>query len=272
MSLYTAAIASGSNGNCYFVGNDKEGVLIDLGISCLETEVRLQKLGIPISLIKAVFITHEHSDHIKGLNKFAKKYKIPVFVTLGTWQAMQTSIPDEQVFRIYDQKTIRVGDLEVFSFNKPHDAAEPVSMIVSHQKIHVGVLTDIGGLTPELIMRFSTCHAAYLEFNYESELLQNGRYPYFLKKRIQGGMGHLSNSQAFELFEKFKSERLKLLVASHLSAANNSAERVKEYFKNDHSSVHIEIASRHDCTPLFKIDAVQTLRIEYFQYQYSLFS
>lgn len=272
MSLYTAALASGSNGNCYFVGNEQEGVLIDVGISCTEIEFRMERLGIPISIIKAIFITHEHSDHIKGLNKFAKKHKLPVFITLGTWESMQTSIPGEQVFRIQDQQIVKVGSLQVLPFRKLHDAAEPVSFIVSQNGIQIGVLTDIGLVSEEVKRRFSNCHIAYLEFNYETELLNNGRYPYFLKKRIQGGLGHLSNQQAFDLYEKFRSPKLRLLIASHLSGQNNSPEIVQAYFNDRNDGVQLEIASREVGSGLYKIDAIQTLRIQYFQYQYSLFT
>lgn len=281
MSLFAASIASGSNGNCYFIGNEQEAILIDVGISCREIEIRMTRLGLDMAIVKAIFITHEHTDHVRGLATLAKKYNLPVFCTLGTWNAISASIPATQAYRLTADKPVHVGSLKVMPFAKCHDAAEPISMVVSSEGMEVGVFTDIGRICEDVIRYFSTCDAVFLECNYEAELLQNGRYPYFLKRRIQGGQGHLSNAQALELFANHRKPGLKLVFPSHLSRDNNSTALVTQYFQNylglDQEEVQVVVATRECETPLFCLSREQpsahqeTLKIRRFDLDYQVF-
>src|SRR5205085_7353353 len=156
----------------------------------------MRRLGLSMEKIKAVFISHEHSDHIRGVSTLLKKHKLPLYITFPTLKngrlwVEQTLIRD---FKGYEPVTI--GSLQVTAFPKFHDAADPYSFIIKHKGITVGVFTDIGIPCEHVIRHFSQCHAAFLEANYDDDMLENGGYPYHLKKRIKSENGHLSNTQA----------------------------------------------------------------------------
>jgi len=253
MALFITSLNSGSNGNCYYVGNSTEAVLIDAGISCRETEKRLRLLGLSMNTVKAIFISHEHTDHIKGLPALAAKYQLPVFITkptmLGGGLFLQAHLVNN--FTAYVPATI--GSLTVTAFPKEHDAADPHSFIISSNDINVGVFTDIGICCKHVVKHFSTCHAAFLEANYDDTLLENGRYPYFLKQRIRGGKGHLSNRQALEIFTTHRPAYMSHLLLSHLSRDNNDPQLVKDLFDANAGSTKIVVAGRYEQTEVFAI-------------------
>lgn len=246
MSLYCASLNSGSNGNCYYVGNETEGILVDIGLTCRETEKRLQSAGIPLSKIKAIFVSHEHGDHIKGVEVFSKKNKIPVYITANTLKSSRLSLEETLTVDLNSNSEISIKGLRIISFSKFHDAADPCSFLVKGNGISVGIFTDLGIVCSNLIKHFSLCHAAFLEANYDEYLLENGRYPYHLKKRIRGGEGHLSNAQAMELFKNHRSPFLEHLFLSHLSKENNCPVIAKSLFESFNHKTKIYIASR-DC-------------------------
>src|ERR1700761_23466 len=221
MSLFITSLNSGSNGNCYYIGNDREAVLIDAGISCRETERRMARLGLSMSKVKAIFISHEHSDHINGVTLLAKKYQLPVYITTPTLVGGRLNIEHHLVCSFVAFKAIAIGDLLVTAFPKFHDASNPHSFIIAFRDIKVGVFTDIGVACENVIKHFSQCHAAFLEANYDDEMLDAGGYPYHLKRRIRSGHGHLSNKQAAELFVTYKPAYMTHLLLSHLSKNNN---------------------------------------------------
>ncbi|MFN8250283.1 MAG: MBL fold metallo-hydrolase [Ferruginibacter sp.] len=254
MALRIASLNSGSNGNCYYVGNEEDAVLIDVGISCRETEKRMKKLDLSMKKVKAIFISHEHGDHIKGVSTLANKYALPVYITAGT--AKNGPILIKHLSKNFSHlKPVAVGGLIITPFTKKHDAADPHSFIISHHGVHVGVFTDIGMVCDNVLSSFKKCHAVFLEANYDEAMLENGRYPVHLKNRIRGGEGHLSNRQALELFKHHRSAFLSHLVLSHLSKENNSPELVKEMFAAHAGDTAIIIASRYDVTPVFTITA-----------------
>jgi phosphoribosyl 1,2-cyclic phosphodiesterase len=244
MALFTTSLNSGSNGNCYYIGNNKEAVLVDAGLSCRETEKRLKLLRLDIHKIKAIFISHEHTDHIKGVAGLAEKYQLPVYTTEKTPRhgGLHFSKHLSQIFVAH--QPIAIGDLFITAFPKFHDAADPHSFIVSYKKITVGIFTDIGQPCNQLIAHFKQCHAAYLEANYDEWMLQNGGYPHHLKNRIRGGSGHLSNKQALEIFRKHKPPFMTHLFLSHLSRENNNPALAKELFQQHAGGTEILIASR----------------------------
>ncbi len=253
MSLFITSLNSGSNGNCYYIGNDKEAVLIDAGISCKETEKRMKRSGLNIETVKAIFISHEHTDHIKGVEVLSKKFKLPVYITNGTLNNSNLNIDIQLIktFRAYE--SIKVGDLNVKPFPKLHDAADPFSFVVSGNGINIGVLTDIGNACHHVIENFKDCHAAFLEANYDEELLETGGYPFYLKRRIRGGHGHLSNVQSLEIFTKHRSENLSHLILSHLSRENNSPQLVQKLFTTHAGNTKIVVASRDYETDVYHI-------------------
>jgi len=253
MSLFITSLNSGSNGNCYYVGNNTEAILVDVGISCREVEKRMKRLGLLLEKVKAVFISHEHSDHIKGLPGLIKKYQFPVYITSATCRNGRLNFESHLLKAFKAHEPVVVGELSVTAFPKFHDAIDPYSFVVSHQKICVGVFTDIGTPCENLIKYFKQCHAAFLEANYDEEMLDKGGYPIYLKNRIRGGKGHLSNKQAFELFNKYKPDFMSHLLLAHLSKNNNSPEVVEKLFSENSENVKVTVASRYSETEVFYI-------------------
>ncbi len=253
MSLSIASLNSGSNGNCYYIGNANEGVLIDAGISCRETERRLKHLGLSIKMVKAIFITHEHADHINGLPKLIKKYYLPVYMTQSTRSNLRAGWKEIRSITFQAYEPVAIGNLTVTAIPKFHDAVDPHSFIVSHNNINVGVFTDTGRNCEHLIKNFERCHAAFLESNYDEIMLQTGGYPQHLKDRIRNGHGHLSNKQALELFLNHRPPFMSHLILSHLSANNNKPEIVDELFNRVAGETEIIIAQRKKETALYHI-------------------
>jgi phosphoribosyl 1,2-cyclic phosphodiesterase len=252
MALFTASLNSGSNGNCYYVGNKEDAVLIDAGLSCREIERRMKELGLSMQVIKAIFISHEHTDHIKGLTTLANRYYLPVYITEPTAKA-GTKLIRHLSRTFVEHEPVQVGTLTVTAFSKHHDAIDPYSFIVTGNGISVGVFTDIGKPCDRLVHYFRQCHAAYLESNYDEVMLENGRYPIHLKNRIRSGNGHLSNRQALDLFIKHRSPELSHLFLSHLSKENNDPKLVQELFLKYADNTKIVIASRYEATEVFHI-------------------
>ena len=252
MALYFTSLNSGSNGNCYYIGTKTDAVLIDVGLSCRETEKRLKQLGLSMKTVKAIFVSHEHGDHIKGVSTLANKYSLPVYITAKTAKHGPRLI--SHLTKPFTAKEIiTVGDLNITPFVKYHDASDPHSFIISYNGITIGVLTDIGNVCKEVIHYFKQCHAVFLEANYDESMLENGKYPIHLKNRIRGGLGHLSNKEALELFVTHRSPALSYLLLSHLSKENNSPEMVEEIFGKHAYRTHIIIASRYQATPVYSI-------------------
>lgn len=253
MSLYIASLNSGSNGNCYYVGNDTDAVLIDAGISCREIEKRMKRCGLSIEQVRAVFISHEHSDHIRGVETLVKKFSLPLYITPDTLAYSRLAPAPELVRSFTGYQPVQVGDLAVTAFPKFHDAADPFSFVIEHAGIKVGVLTDIGSHCEHVVRNFRECHAAFLEANYDEKMLDEGAYPAYLKKRIRGNHGHLSNDQALELFTKYRGPLTHLLL-SHLSQHNNCPDLVQRLFSRHAGNAFVTVASRHQESRVFKID------------------
>ena len=235
------------------MGNNSEAILVDAGISCRETEMRMKNLGLSMNLIKAIFISHEHADHIRGVVVLARKYKLPVYITSATLKKSSLSINKGNAVTFKAHTPVSVGGLSITAFEKQHDAIEPHSFIVEGNGIKVGVFTDIGSPCEKVIHYFKQCHAAFLESNYDEQMLEQGNYPPHLKKRIRGAKGHLSNMQALELFMKHKPSFMTHLFLSHLSEDNNAPELVRELFAKHAENISIIVASRYKETPVYHI-------------------
>ena len=226
--------------------------MIDAGISCRETEERLRQLGLSISAVRAIFISHEHGDHIKGLITLSVKHKIPVYVSADTARYIPGFSRDEK-FSFTADEPVKIGTLNITAFNKNHDAADPYSFIISSGTISIGVFTDIGNVCKQVRKYFSLCHAAFLEANYDEDMLEKGRYPVHLKNRIRGGKGHLSNRQALELFMSHRPPFMTDLILSHLSAENNHPELAEKYFAPHAMGAAIRVASRYKAMQLITV-------------------
>jgi phosphoribosyl 1,2-cyclic phosphodiesterase len=253
MSVFFASINSGSNGNCYYIGSREHAILVDAGLSCREIEKRLHLLNLPIEKIRAVFISHEHADHIKGLARLSERHRLPVFINQKTRRAARIKLDPKLVYDIPPEKPVSIGDLSITAFSKSHDAADPYSFIAGLPQLTVGIFTDIGYPCEKLKQYFSICNAAFLEANYDEDMLENGPYPYILKQRIRGGSGHLSNTQAAELMSECRPPFMSHLILSHLSKNNNSPERAQQAFKAHSARIHTHVASRFEPSPVFSI-------------------
>lgn len=257
MAVYFSSLNSGSNANCYYIGNGKEAILVDAGLSCKETEKRMQRLGLKMENLKAVFISHEHSDHITGIQTLSKKYQLPVYITQKTL-ANSNLVLNEQLIRYFRKdETVSVGDMQVKCFSKSHDAADPHSFMINTQSVNISVITDIGYPCKQVLHYFRQSHVSFLESNYCDDMLANGGYPYYLKKRISGDEGHLSNKQALDLFLQHRPKQLSHLILSHLSKNNNKPELVEAMFQPHAGNTTIIVASRYEESPLYSIDGVQ---------------
>lgn len=262
MSLFITSLNSGSNGNCYYIGNEQEAVLVDAGISCRETEKRMKRLGLSMQKVKAVFVSHEHSDHIRGITGLAKKYQLPVFITPATLQRAGLVLEKHLVMVFQAYKPVQIGTLTVTAFPKYHDASDPHSFIVACQSVKVGVFTDIGAPCDHVVQHFGQCHAAFLEANYDDDMLNQSYYPSFLKNRIRGGKGHLSNKQALELFTVYKPSFMSHVLLAHLSKNNNCPQLVQQLFTGHAAGTEIIVASRFEETPVYTINSGEAARVK----------
>ena len=258
MSLRFASLNSGSNGNCYFVGDEHDAILVDAGISCREIETRISRLCLDIRSLRAVIISHEHADHIRGLEVLSRKHNLPVFITAATLKNSQLRLDPSLVRNFLHDEPILFNNLAVVPFRKHHDAADPFSFTVEKKGEVVGVFTDIGHACENVMHHFSRCHAVFLESNYDEQMLEQGGYPYPLKKRIRSQVGHLSNDQAVALFLSHRTPKLEHLILSHLSMNNNKPEIVDQLFSEHAGNTRITVASRFEESVLFKLHGAQS--------------
>ncbi len=253
MSIFITSLNSGSNGNCYYIGNSTDAVLIDAGLPCRETDLRMQRLGLDMSIVKAIFVSHEHHDHVSGIPTLLKRYKVPVFITSATLRNGRIRFDASLINHFSAYTPVTIGSLSITAFPKFHDACDPHSFIVSDGNVNIGVFTDIGQTCEQVTRHFSVCHAAFLESNYDEAMLSDGKYPWYLKHRITGGKGHLSNKQALEIFLKYRHPHLSHLFLAHLSKENNCPDLVARMFGEHAGNTNIMVASRYAETPLFEI-------------------
>jgi phosphoribosyl 1,2-cyclic phosphodiesterase len=250
------SIASGSNGNCYYIGNNRDAVLIDAGISARQILSRMKSQGLNPSKIKAIFISHEHSDHAIGAKVLSKKLFVPVYITAKTFSGMYANQKPYAPKYFMPGDVVEAGTIRIHTFLKNHDAAEPCSFRVEYNGIHVGVFTDIGTACDNVRSHLAKCHALFLETNYDETMLKEGSYPWPLKKRILSDHGHLSNDQAFDLLKNHSGKQLQVVFLSHLSAENNTPEKAYSRFSELHTKYSIRMTSRYAPAEVFRIGPV----------------
>lgn len=240
-----AVLASGSGGNAAVLEAGDACVLIDCGISYRQLGWRMKVLGMSPGQIQAVLLTHEHDDHVRGLEVFLRHHRVPVLATAGTVEAMPRPPADAQL--LASGRELCLGSLEVLPVETSHDAREPVGFVVENRGRRVGMVTDTGVLTELLVERLSGCHALLLECNHDRDLLRYGPYPWPLKRRIASRTGHLSNEQTCAALERLAHSGLELVVGMHLSQTNNRPELVERELGTilAGSSVRIEISSQY---------------------------
>lgn len=238
--MEVCALSSGSSGNCFLVSNGKSSILIDAGISCKRIEERINLLGKKVENIKGIFVTHEHSDHIKGVDVFTKKHPVPIFATKKLIENKNFCSREDLLTSIKKEDSISIGGMEVISFPKIHKAIEPIGFTILDKKSgkRISIITDVGKACQNINEHVSQSDALFLESNHDLEMLENGSYPYFLKKWIKGDDGHLSNIQSASCILENSKSRLKYLTLCHLSEHNNTPELAlnlhKEMIKQRH--------------------------------------
>ncbi len=220
-----ASLGSGSKGNATVVDCGSSRFLVDCGFSIRETERRLERLGLVPVDIGAVLVTHEHTDHMRGVFPLAKKYKIPVIMTAGTSKAAKA--PPIPLILIDSHSPFDLDGVSITPVSVPHDAREPVQYIFSYHGLRLGVLTDIGSITSHVVDEYSGCDGLLLECNHDLQMLHSGPYPPALKQRISSPWGHLSNDQSLALLETIDLQRMQHLVVGHISLQNNALDIVK---------------------------------------------
>lgn len=223
-----ASIGSGSQGNGTLVEKNGTCVLIDCGFSAVEVERRLARLNRTLNDLKAIVVTHEHSDHIRGVSVVARKADIPVWVTRGTARFLSPGrLPQLKIFNSH--QAFEIGDLRVQPYPVPHDAREPSQFVFDDGDHRFGLLTDTGCITPHIEESLTACDALMVECNHDSQkLARYEHYPQSVKDRIGGRHGHLSNHQTAELLDRLDCSRLQHVVAAHLSEKTNHPELVQQ--------------------------------------------
>ena len=219
-----ALLGSGSEGNALVLEVGGTYVLMDCGFSLSETLKRMARLDVQVEQLGGILVTHEHSDHVNGVARLARKFKLPVYLTHGTLRTQDEEFAQLAVTEINPHAAFAIGAIEVRPYLVPHDAAEPVQYVFSDGARRLGILTDAGHATPHIEATLSGCDALVLECNHDAEMLRNGSYPASLKQRVGGRYGHLSNTQSAELLLRLDNSRLQHVVAAHLSKKNNRSE------------------------------------------------
>jgi len=258
------SISSGSSGNSIYVGNKSTHILIDAGLSGKKIQEGLKKLDLKGNDISAIFITHEHSDHIKGAGVLSRRFNLPVYATEGTWRGMESELGEisaENKKIIQKDKPVELGDLYIQAYEIPHDANEPVGYSVFSDNAKVSVATDIGHITENVKKNIKGSSALLLEANHDVNMLKVGSYPYQLKRRILGDFGHLSNDTSGELLAEILDEKLRYVLLGHLSQENNHPDLayitvlniLKEKGIKEGVDLNLSMAPRYECSSMIKL-------------------
>jgi len=225
------SLGSGSKGNSFLFFSNTFKILIDCGISRSKISNKLFEIGLSLADIDAILITHEHEDHVQGLKSILDKYDLPIWMTMGTF-SMLTGIEKSKVTMINGYTKFKILDLICTPIVVPHDAKEPSQFTFEYNQFKFVYLTDLGHVTDYVISKSLNANVIFLEFNYDDKMLDNSKYPYSLKKRINGKYGHLSNKQSLEYLKNIDLDKLELLFCGHLSENNNKFSLVEAILKD----------------------------------------
>lgn len=257
------SLFSGSSGNCLLLETTNTKVLVDAGESAKKITSALSLIDINPSEIDAIVVTHEHSDHTKGLGTFSKKYNIPVYANSKTWLAMSeqsNKISENNIKYFTIEENFEIGDLKVHPFKIPHDASNPCGFNFMYNDSKVSIATDIGHMTSNIIHKLEGSSFLLLESNYDPEVLKCSSYPYLLKKRILGPNGHLANADAGKTISYLMNTGLDQVMLGHLSKENNFPELayktvVDELIQNnmDLKKIKINVANRYEPSPIIDL-------------------
>jgi phosphoribosyl 1,2-cyclic phosphodiesterase len=224
-----SSLGSGSKGNGTLIRNDDCMLLVDCGFTLKQTLKRLARLSVSADQLDAIIVTHEHGDHLGGVGPLARKYQLPVYMTPGTYRSRNIGVlPDVVLIKNYQPFSIK--SINVTPVAVPHDASEPAQFVFEVNDLRLGILTDLGSITPHVEMHYQSCDGLVLEANHDSLMLASGAYPASLKERVGGPWGHLNNRQAAEFLTRVDRSKLKQLVVAHISHQNNTLALAQEAF------------------------------------------
>ena len=257
--MQVCILASGSGGNAIYVQKGATRVLVDAGLSAREIDSRLRSIGVDVTKLMGIVVSHEHSDHISGAGILARKIRCPVWLTRGTFEAGRSKFRGRERIHFFDNdQAFSIGDLSFQPFVISHDASDPVNFVVDDGQSQLGIATDMGIVSQLAFQRLSTANLVILESNYDREMLMNGYYPWSVKQRIQSTRGHLDNSDASKALGRLIDGGLEQVVLAHLSEENNSPELVTvacEAAIEERGLRHFQlsIAEQNHPTPIFVI-------------------
>ena len=258
------SIASGSSGNCIYVGTEQANLLGDAGISNKRIEQGLNEIGVKGSELTGIVITHEHSDHVRGLGVLARKHGVPIYGTAETLEEIKGmsslgKMPAELFHPILPEVEFSIGDMTILPFSIDHDAANPVAYRISQGRKQVAVATDMGHFDQHIIDHLQGLDALLLESNHDLRMLETGPYPYYLKRRIMGDHGHLSNETAGRLLNFILHDRLKTVLLGHLSKENNYPELALESVRCEITQGDTPYKGTDFCIEVAKRDAMSEI-------------
>lgn len=257
--IEVCSLSSGSNGNAFFIKTGRDAFLVDAGISCKQICLRLEQIRKKADEIRGIFITHEHSDHVRGLRVFLKRFPVPVYITKETYDRIDVTIENSCLKFIKSDDTIKINETTIRSLPKCHDAVDPALFCFYYKNKKISIVTDVGVACDNVIAAVRDANILFLESNYDEAMLWGGFYPYYLKKRIDGENGHLSNNHAGTVVLNHASGKLEYIFLSHLSENNNSPETALDTFqsiireRDDLRSIKTILTSRYEVSPKIRI-------------------
>jgi len=244
MGLNFCSLSSGSSGNCYYLGNEFHGILIDAGISATSIRKFLKDMGISMQTVMGVLITHNHIDHIKGLELLTRKYSIPAFTTHKVWQSIlspQKKISTDCIRKIHLQEKFHLADFDIEAFPVCHDAPETIGFHICAGNKKITIVTDLGHICQTASQYIKVANLLVIESNYDEQMLENGGYPYYLKARIRSDHGHLGNHQTATFLADNINDDLNYICFAHLSKNNNTPELVLQTLERTFSNKGITL-------------------------------
>lgn len=222
-------LASGSSGNSFLVQGSDHSILVDAGLSAKQISERLDQVGLDPESLCAILVSHGHSDHVKGVGVLSRKYNLPVYMNKGTWKEICSYIGEVNRLELFETgRTFQLGSFRVHPFSVPHDSAEPVGFRISEGKSRLGIATDLGSITSLVTTLLQELQVVVLESNHDPQMLRDGPYPWELKQRVKGRLGHLSNADSGKILQRIASDELEAVILAHLSSTNNSVDLAME--------------------------------------------
>lgn len=251
------SLGSGSKGNATLVQSQDALIMIDCGFGLKEVEARMKARGVLPEQLTAILVTHEHGDHLKGAPMLARRYGVPLYATPGTARSFTRPVAEFQPINVH--RRFSLGDLTIQPVTVPHDAREPSQFVIHNGPRRLGILTDLGSITPLVVDAYRHCDAVLLECNHDVQMLTEGPYPPSLKRRVGGQWGHLSNEQAAQLLGQIASDRLQHLLVSHISDKNNHPDlalsALARVLEQSDCEPEIRVLSQEDGSPWLQVNA-----------------